>query len=169
MTIALYDISIPVFARGLTNLSAILDKAIAHAAAKKTDPVVFAQSRLFPDMLPLSVQVQIACDIVKGGAARLSGVDAPKHEDNETTLADLKARVAKTLAFVNTITAEQLQGSEARDIVLKTQSRTLNFKGLAYLTSFVLPNFYFHISMTYALLRHNGVELGKGDYLGAIQ
>jgi hypothetical protein len=169
MTIALYDISIPVFARGLTNLSAILDKAIAHAAAKKIDPVVFAHSRLFPDMLPLSVQVQIACDIVKGGAARLSGVEAPKHEDTETTLADLKARVAKTLAFVNTITAEQLLGSESRDIVLKTQSRTLNFKGLAYLTSFVLPNFYFHISMTYALLRHNGVELGKGDYLGAIQ
>jgi uncharacterized protein len=169
MTVSLYDISIPVFTRGLTNLSAILDKAIAHAAAKKIDPVVFAQARLFPDMLPLTVQVQIACDIVKGGAARLSGIEGPKYEDNEATLADLKARVAKTLAFVNTVTAEPLQGSETRDIVLKTQSRTLNFKGLAYLTNFVLPNFYFHISMTYALLRHNGVELGKGDFLGAIQ
>lgn len=169
MTVSLYDVSIPVFTRGLTNLSAILDKAIAHAAAKKIDPTVFAQTRLFPDMLPLTVQVQIACDIVKGGAARLSGIEGPKYEDNEATLADLKTRVAKTLAFVNTVTAEQLQGSETRDIVLKTQSRTLNFKGLAYLTNFVLPNFYFHISMTYALLRHNGVELGKGDFLGAIQ
>jgi hypothetical protein len=169
MTVSLYDVSIPVFTRGLTNLSAILDKAIAHAAAKKVDPTVFAQARLFPDMLPLTVQVQIACDIVKGGAARLSGVEAPKYEDNETTLADLKARVAKTLAFVSTIKAEQLQGSETRDIALKTQTRTLNFKGLGYLTSFVLPNFYFHSSMTYALLRHNGVELGKTDFLGAIQ
>jgi len=169
MSISMYDISIPVLARGLTNLSAILDKAAAHAAAKKFDSVVLAQSRLFPDMHPLVRQVQIACDTAKGAAGRLAGVEAPKHDDTEATFADLKARVAKTLDFVKSITAAQVKDSESRSIELKFPHATLKFTGVAYLTDFVLPNFYFHTSITYALLRKGGVEVGKGDYLGAIQ
>jgi uncharacterized protein len=169
MSISMYDISIPVLARGLTNLSAILDKAAAHATAKKFDSVVLAQSRLFPDMLPLVRQVQIACDTAKGAAGRLAAVEVPKHEDTEATFADLKARIAKTLDFVKSITAAQLKDSESRSIELKFPNATLKFTGVAYVTDFVLPNFYFHISIAYALLRKGGVEVGKGDYLGAIQ
>jgi hypothetical protein len=169
MAISIYDISIPAFKRGLTNLSALLDKAAAHATEKKFDPAVLVQMRLFPDMLPLSSQVQIACDMVKGAAARLGGVDVPKHDDTEVTLDDLRARIAKTLAFLDTITPAQLEGAEGRPIVLKTAARTLNFTGLSYLTDFVLPNLYFHVSIAYALLRSSGVELGKRDYLGKIQ
>jgi uncharacterized protein len=168
MSLSLYDFSIPVLSRGLTNLSAILDKAAAHAAAKKFDPVVLAQARLFPDMHPLSRQVQIACDTAKGAAARLAGIEIPKHEDNEVTLADLKQRVAKTLDFVKSVSAAQLAGAENRTIEIKTPNRTFNFTGTAYLNEFVLPNFYFHESMTYALLRKNGLEIGKADFLGAM-
>ena len=169
MSISMYDLSIPVLVRGLTNLSAILDKAAAHAAAKKFDSVVLAQSRLFPDMLPLVRQVQITCDTAKGAAGRLAGVELPKHEDTEATFADLKARIAKTLDFVKSITAAQLKDSESRSIEMKFPNGTMKFTGLAYLTNFVLPNFYFHISIAYALLRKGGVEVGKFDYLGAIQ
>jgi hypothetical protein len=169
MSISMYDISIPVLARGLTNLSAILDKAATHATAKKFDSVALAQSRLFPDMLPLVRQVQIACDTAKGAAGRLAAVEVPKHEDTEATFDDLKARVAKTLDFVKSITAAQVKDSEGRSIELKFPSATLKFTGVAYVTDFVLPNFYFHISIAYALLRKGGVEVGKGDYLGAIQ
>ena len=166
MSISMYDISIPVLARGLTNLSAILDKAATHATAKKFDSVVLAQSRLFPDMLPLVRQVQIACDTAKGAAGRLAAVEVPKHEDTEATFADLKARVAKTLDFVKSITAAQLKDAESRSIELKFPNGTQKFTALAYLTDFVLPNFYFHVSMVYALLRKSGVEIGKPDYLG---
>jgi hypothetical protein len=169
MSISMYDFSIPVLTRGLTNLSAILDKAAAHAAAKKFDSVVLAQSRLFPDMHPLVRQVQIACDTAKGGAARLAGVEVPKHEDTEATFADLKARVAKTLDFVKSITAAQMKDSETRNIEIKFPNGAWKFVGLGYLTDFVLPNFYFHTSIAYALLRKAGVEIGKSDYLGAIQ
>ena len=169
MSISMYDFTIPALTRGLTNLSAILDKAAAHAAAKKFDSVVLAQSRLFPDMHPLVRQVQIACDTAKGGAARLAGVEVPKHEDTEATFADLKARVAKTLDFVKSITAAQMKDSETRNIEIKFPNGAWKFVGLGYLTDFVLPNFYFHISIAYALLRKGGVEVGKGDYLGAIQ
>jgi uncharacterized protein len=169
MSISLYQISIPALTRGLTNLSALLDKAAAHAAAKKFDPSVLAQSRLYPDMFPLARQVQITCDTAKGAAARLAGVDNPKHEDNETNLEQLKARVTKTLDFVKSVSAAQLKDAEGRSIELKFPNSTLKFTGLAYLTDFVLPNFYFHISITYALLRSVGVEVGKNDYLGAIQ
>jgi hypothetical protein len=169
MSISMYDFSIAPLTRGLTNLSAILDKAAAHAAAKKFDSVVLAQSRLFPDMHPLVRQVQIACDSAKGAAGRLAGVEVPKHEDAEATFADLKARVAKTLDFVKSVTAAQLQGAESRDIEIKFPSGSWKFTGIGYLTDFVLPNFYFHESMVYALLRKSGVEIGKMDFLGALQ
>jgi hypothetical protein len=166
MTLSIYDLSIPVLTRGLTNLSAILDKAAAHAAAKKLDPAVLAQARLFPDMFPLSRQVQITCDTAKGAAARLAGIDIPKHEDTEVNLDELVQRIAKTVAFVKSVKADQLKGAESKPIEIKFPNRTITFTGLSYLTDFVLPNFFFHASMTYALLRTNGVELGKVDFLG---
>jgi hypothetical protein len=169
MSISMYDFSIPMLTRGLTNLSAILDKAGAHAETRKFDSAVLAQSRLFPDMHPLTRQVQIACDTAKGAAARLAGIEAPKHEDTEATFAELKARIAKTLDFVKTVTAAQLQGAETRNIEIKFPNGSWKFTGIKYLTDFVLPNFYFHESMVYALLRKNGIDVGKGDFLGAIQ
>jgi hypothetical protein len=169
MSISIYSLLVPPLSRGLTNLSALLDKAEAHAAAKKFDSAVLVQSRVFPDMLPFSRQVQICCDTAKGAAARLAGVEIPKHEDNEVTLADLKQRVAKTLSFLQSLTAQQMANAETTAVELKFPSITMKFTGLSYLTDFVLPNFYFHESMVYALLRHNGVEIGKKDFLGAIQ
>ena len=169
MPISMYDFSIPVLTRGLTNLSAILDKAAAHAAAKKFDSIVLAQSRLFPDMYPLVRQVQIACDTAKGAAARLAGIEVPKHEDTEATFADLKALVAKTLDVVKSITPAQMKDAENRSIEIKFPSGSWKFTAVGYLTDFVLPNFYFHVSMVYALLRKAGVEVGKGDYLGSLQ
>lgn len=169
MSISLYDFSISVISRGLSNLSVILDKAAAYAEAKKIDPLVLAQARLYPDMFPLSRQVQIACDTAKGAAARLAGIEIPKHEDTEVTLADLKKRVAKTLDFLKTVTPEQLKGAESRPIEIKNPNGSLNFTGSSYVTHFVLPNFYFHVSMAYALLRHNGLEVGKMDFLGPLQ
>jgi hypothetical protein len=165
----MYDVSIPIFTLSLTNLSAILDKAASHEQSKKVDPKVIPQARLIVDMLPLSAQIQIACDTAKGAAARLAGVEVPKHEDTEATLAELNARVAKTLDFVKTIKPEQLQGAETREIVLKFPQTTLKFTGIDYLTNFVLPNFFFHVTTAYALLRKNGVDLGKRDFLGPIQ
>jgi hypothetical protein len=165
----MYDVSIPIFTLSLANLAAILDKAASHEQAKKVDPKVIPQARLIVDMLPLSAQIQIACDTAKGAAARLGGVEVPKHEDTEATLAELKARVAKTLDFIKTIKPEQLQGAETREIVLKFPQTTLKFTGINYLTNFVLPNFFFHVTTAYALLRKNGVDLGKRDFLGPIQ
>ena len=169
MSISLYDVSIPVFTLSLNNLSRILDKAESYAAAKKVDPKVLPKARLIADMLPLSAQIQIACDHAKGAAARLAGMPVPKHEDTEATIADLKARVGKTLNFIKSIKPEQLQGAETREIVLEFPGSTLKFTGASYLTNFVLPNFFFHMTMAYALLRKNGVELGKRDFLGPIQ
>jgi uncharacterized protein len=169
MSISMYDFSIPVLTRGLTNMSSLLDKAGTHAETKKFDPVVLAQTRLFPDMHPLVRQVQIACDTAKGAAGRLAAVEVPKHEDTEVTFADLKARIAKTVDFLKTISAAQLKDAETRDIEIKFPNGSWKFVGLKYLTDFVLPNFYFHESMVYALLRKNGVEVGKMDFLGAIQ
>jgi hypothetical protein len=162
----MYQASIPAFVRMLGNLSAILDKAAAHAEAKKIDPAVFINARLAPDMFPLSRQVQIATDMVKGCAARLAGIEVPRYEDNETTFAELQARIDKTKAFIQSVNASQIDGSEERQITLKFGSRELSFLGQAYLLDFVLPNFHFHLSMTYAILRHNGVEIGKKDYIG---
>ena len=169
MSLSLYDASIPALTLGLTNLGTLLDKAIAHAEARKFDPNILAQTRVFPDMLPFTRQVMIACDMAKGCAARLAGVENPKFEDTETTLVELKARVEKTKAFIATVTAQQFAGADGREVVIPAGAMTLKFTGADYLTKFVLPNFYFHSSMVYALLRHNGVEIGKRDFLGTIQ
>jgi len=166
MSVSMYDFSIPLLIRGLTTMSAILDKAAAQATTKKYDSLVLAQSRLFPDMFPLSRQVQIACDTAKGAAARLAGTENPKHEDNEVTFADLKARIAKTVDFLQSVKAAQLDNAESRAIELKFPDGVAKFTGISYLTGFVLPNFYFHTSMVYALLRKSGIEVGKNDFLG---
>jgi hypothetical protein len=169
MSITMYSASVPVFVRMLGNLSKWLDKAEAHAEAKKFDPSVFIASRLAPDMLPFPNQIQIACDGVKFGVARLSGVEAPKFEDNETTLAQLKERIAKTLAFVQSVDADKIVGTEEKDISVPRRSGAIVMKGEFYLRHYVMPNFYFHVTTAYALLRHNGVELGKADFLGSLQ
>ncbi len=167
MTISMYQASIPVLIKALSNLSDILQKAEAHAVAKKIDPAVFVQARLFPDMYPLSRQIQIATDVAKGCGARLAGQEPPSYEDNETSFAELQARIAKTIAFLGTFSAGQIDGSEDNTITLKVGGRPISFQGLPYLFEFVLPNVYFHTTMTYAILRHWGLELGKKDFLGA--
>ncbi|MBM3366778.1 MAG: DUF1993 domain-containing protein [Betaproteobacteria bacterium] len=167
MSISMYEASAPRFAHTLNNLSAILDKAQAHCEMKKVDPVVLAAWRLTPDMFPLSRQVQIACDAAKGAVARLAGVEVPKHEDTERDFAELKARIAKTVEFVRGFKPAQLEGTEDKDVVLRLQGKDVTFKGMPYLLGFALPNFYFHVTTAYAILRHNGVEVGKRDFLGA--
>jgi hypothetical protein len=162
----MYQASVPVFLQLLGNLKNILARGAAHAEAKKFDAAVLFNARLAPDMLPLARQVQIASDNAKGCAARLAGIDPPKFEDNETTYADLTARIDKTVAFLKTLKPAQIDGSEGRDIVLKFPNRTMEFKGLAYLMHFALPNFTFHVVTAYDILRHNGVEIGKPDFLG---
>ncbi|GAA5159459.1 DUF1993 domain-containing protein [Viridibacterium curvum] len=166
MSISMYQAFIPPAQRALRNLSAILDKIAAHAEARKIDPAVFLSARLFPDMLPLTRQIQIASDTVKGGAARLAGQEPPKWEDTETTFAELQQRVGKTLDYLASFTPEQIDGSEDRDITLQMRSGDLHFKGQGYLLGFVMPNLYFHITTAYAIARSNGVELGKKDFLG---
>jgi hypothetical protein len=166
MKISMYQASAPRFINMLNNLSAILDKAQAHAEARKLDPSVLANDRLFPDMLPMKRQVQIACDSAKGAVARLAGIEVPKHEDTEQTFAELKARIAKTIDFIRTITPAQLEGSEDKTIHLKLGPREVDYTGIQYLLGHALPNFYFHVTTGYDILRHNGVELGKRDYLG---
>ncbi|HTT08807.1 MAG TPA: DUF1993 domain-containing protein [Gammaproteobacteria bacterium] len=169
MTISMYNASVPVFVRMLTNLSAILDKGAQYAQAKKFDPDVLVQSRLAPDMFPLSRQVQIAGDIAKGCAARLSGAEPPKYEDDEKTLPELKARIEKTVAYLNTFKPKQIDGTEDKTIQLPLRGQTMTFKGLPYLLNFALPNVYFHVTAAYLILRHNGVEVGKQDFLGSLQ
>jgi uncharacterized protein len=168
MTIDMYQASIPVFIRMLGNLSAILDKAAVHAEEKNIDPSVFINYRLAPDMYPLSRQIQIAADMVKGCAARLAGMEVPIYENNETTFAELQARISKTAVFIQSVSADKINGSEGRTITFQVRGKELSFLGLPYLLNFVLPNFYFHITTTYAILRHKGVELGKMDYLGGV-
>ena len=166
MTISMYQASAPRFANTLKNLSAILDKAQAYADAKKIDPRVLTAARLFPDMFPMARQVQSACDTAKGAVARLAGVDIPAHEDTEQTFEELRARIAKTIAFINTVKPAQIDGSEEREVVLKMRSGEVKFKGMQYLLGHALPNFYFHVTTAYNILRHNGVEVGKRDYIG---
>jgi hypothetical protein len=166
MKISMYQASAPRFANTLRNLSAILDKAQAHAEARKIDPAVLTGSRLYPDMFALARQVQIACDNAKGAVARLAGVEVPKHEDTEQSFAELKARIARTVAFIETLKPAQIDGSEDRDISLKLGPREVQWKGMQYLLGFALPNFYFHVVTAYDILRHNGVELAKRDYIG---
>jgi hypothetical protein len=160
--------SIPVFETGLNALSALLDKAEAYAEAKKIDPAVLLNTRLFPDMFAFTRQVQIACDQAKNGGARLSGAEPPKFEDNEKTLAELKARVAKTLAYVKTLDATKIDESADREITFPLGQNKGHMKGADYLNHFVLPNFYFHAATAYDILRHCGVEIGKRDFIGAI-
>ncbi len=168
MSLSMYQASVPALLRGLDNLSAILKKAEDHAAARKIDPAVLLAARLFPDMFPLIRQVFIAADFAKGVPARLAGVEVPKYEDNEKTFAELQARIAKTKDFVMSLTAAQIDGSEERNIELTIGGSPMTFKGQAYLTGFGLPNFYFHSATAYNILRHNGVELGKRDFIGQV-
>jgi hypothetical protein len=167
MSLSMYQASIPVFVRALANLSHVLDKGAAFAEARKIDPSVLVTARLAPDMFPLSRQVQIATDMVKGAAARLAGAEIPSYADTEASFADLKARIAKTVAFLDGFKAGQIDGSETRSVSLKVRGRDTSFRGQDYLLTFVYPNLFFHISIAYAILRHNGVELGKMDYLGS--
>jgi len=166
MTISMYQASVPRFVNILGNLSNILDKAQAHTEAKKIDPSVLPNFRIAPDMLPMTSQVQIACDSAKGLVARLSGVTPPVFEDNEKTLAELKERIAKTIAFIQSVPAESIDGTEDKDIIVKRGEKETHYKGMQFMLGHAVPNFYFHVSMAYAILRHNGVEIGKRDFLG---
>ena len=162
----MYQASVPVFARALNNLAVILEKAAAHAEARKIDPVVLINTRLYPDMLSLLRQVQIATDSAKGGVARLAGGEPPKYEDNEASIPDLIARLRKTIAYLESIKPEQIDGSEDKTVTWKTQTTTRSMQGLPYLLSHVTPNVYFHVTTAYAILRHCGIEIGKQDFLG---
>ena len=168
MPITMHSASVPVFVRLLGNLLNWLDKAEAHAVAKKFDAGVYLGTRLAPDMLPLTKQIQIACDGAKFGVARLAGVEAPKYDDTEASIDELRERIRKTISFVQSVSAAQIDGTEDKDVVIPRRDGSMTLKGEAYLTTFAMPNFYFHITTAYALLRHNGVELGKMDFLGAL-
>lgn len=167
MSISLHSAFIPVAIRTLNNLSAILGKAAAHCESRQINPGAFLQSRIFPDMFPLTRQVQIATDMVKGGAARLAGVDIPRYEDEETTFEELRERLARTVAFLESIQPAQIDGKEDAVISLTLRGRPVEFRGQVYLTDYVLPNMYFHVTTAYNLLRQGGVEIGKRDFLGA--
>ena len=162
----MYQASIPQFKKMLSNLSIILKKGEEYASAKKIEGTVLTGERLFPDMFPLSKQVQIACDQVKNGMARLAGIEPPKFDDSETTFAELQERVAKTIAFIDGIKPAQVDGTEAKEIKFSIKEWHFEFVGEQYLLTWIIPNFYFHVTTTYNLLRHNGVEIGKADYLG---
>lgn len=168
MSLTMHSASVPIFTRMLGHLERWLDKAEAHAAAKKFDPGVYLGARLAPDMLAFTKQVQIACDAAKFGVARLAGVTAPKFEDDEASIADLRERIRKTVDFIASVDAALVDGSDARDIVVPRRDSSITLSGEAYLTKFALPNFFFHVTTAYALLRHNGVDLGKADYLGPL-
>lgn len=161
--------AIATFEIGLTALSGLLEKAEAHAAACKIDAAVLLGTRLFPDMFPLTRQIQIACELANNGGARLAGIEAPKHEDTEQTFGELKARIAKTVAFVKGLEPAKIDASAGREIVFPLGRETkARMRGVDYLNHFLLPNFYFHISTAYGILRHCGVQIGKRDYLGGI-
>nr|WP_295659455.1 DUF1993 domain-containing protein [Polymorphobacter sp.] len=166
MTLSMYQASVPVFVRQFASLTAILNKAEASAAERGIDPAQLLEARLAPDMHPLTRQVQIASDSAKGCVARLAGIEMPSFADTETTFAELKERIAKTVAFVESVTADQIDGSEERTIVLKVGPGEMTFPGQTFLLGFALPNFFFHVSIAYALLRSQGVDIGKRDYLG---
>jgi hypothetical protein len=166
MTLSMYQASVPVFLRMLDSLAAILEKAAAHADARKIDPAVLLNTRLYPDMFPLVRQVQIATDTAKGCASRLAGREPPRYDDTEASIPELLARIRKTRAHLEAADAAEIDGSEERVVNLKLRDRTLTYTGLAYLLHFALPNFYFHVATAYGILRHCGVELGKVDFLG---
>ena len=167
MSLSMYQASVPAFLRMLANLQALLDKASAHAAARKIEPAVLLNTRLYPDMFPLVRQIQLSADFAKGAGARLAGVEVPKYPDSESSFEELKARIVKTIDFLRSLKPAQIDGSEGRVITLQIGGESRTFKGQAYLIDFALPNFYFHVTTAYAILRHCGVEIGKRDYLGA--
>jgi hypothetical protein len=166
MKTSMYQTSVPTFVRVLNNLAAILEKAAAHAEARKIDPAVFLNARLFPDMFPLTRQVQLAADSAAAGVARLAGADVPTTENNENSIGELVVRIRKTIAQLEMIAPEQLDGTEDKTVSWQTRSSTRTMQGLPYLLHHVLPNVFFHATTAYNILRHNGVELGKMDYLG---
>ena len=166
MAFSIYQASVPVYTRQLSALSAILDKGSNYAAQRKIDTTALVQARLFPDMLPLAQQVQFACNHAIRGAARLSGMEPAKVDDNEQTLDDLKGRIAKTLAFLKDVDAKKMDGMEDREITFPAGDRKQTLKGADYLLHFSMPNFYFHVTTAYAILRHVGLEIGKGDFMG---
>jgi hypothetical protein len=168
MSLSMYQASAPRFANTLKNLSAILDKAQAHCEARKIDPLVLTAARLFPDMLPLTRQIYIASDTAKGAVSRLAGIEIPKYEDVEQTIPELKARLAKTIDFVMSVPAAKIEGSGDRDISMKIAGKDTVLKGAQYLLGHAYPNFYFHCATAYNILRHNGVEVGKRDFLGTV-
>ncbi|HEY8697240.1 MAG TPA: DUF1993 domain-containing protein [Rhizomicrobium sp.] len=166
MAFTIYDASIPPLVRSLQNLSKILDKAVAQAKAQDKDLNALLEAKLAPDMFAFTRQIQIASDSAKGCGARLAGIEAPAMADTETTFPELQARIAKTIDFLNGLKPEQLAGAEDREITLKFPQGEMKFTGRDFLTGFALPNFYFHVTTAYALLRHEGIEIGKMDYLG---
>lgn len=168
MSLSMYHASVPVFQQILNSMDAILLKTQAHIEAKKIDPQALLQARLYPDMFPLTRQIQIACDFAKGSCARLAGQEVPSYEDNETSFDELRARIAKTLAFINSLPVDAIEQSQEREITTGSGEKARNFKGQAYLLHYVLPHFYFHVTTSYAILRHNGVEIGKRDFIGNI-
>lgn len=168
MSISMYAASVPPMIRSLTNLRVIIEKAISYAEAKKIAPSVLINARLYPDMFPLVRQIQIATDVAKGAVSRLADLEPPKYEDNEETFSEILARIDKTIVLLESFKPEQIDGSEDKTIALPMHDKTVNFKGLPYLLDFVLPNVYFHVTTVYAILRHNGAEIGKKDFLGNI-
>jgi hypothetical protein len=166
MPITIYDASIPVLQRMLRNLSAILDKAAAHASARKIDPAVLLSMRLAPDMFPLIRQVQTSTDFAKAIALRLAGREPPKWDDNEKTIDDLKLRIDRALKLLSEVNRHDLEAAETREVTVSPGGRQFTFNGADYLFRFSLPNFYFHVTMAYAILRHAGIELGKRDFIG---
>jgi len=168
MTLSMYQASVPVFLRTLAALAGILDKAAAHAAQRKIEPSVLLNARLFPDMFAFVRQVQLAADFAKGASARLAGIDVPKFADTESTFDELQARIAKTVDFLKTLTPAQIDGSENRDITIPLGGQPQSFKGQPYLLHFALPNFFFHATTAYDILRHCGVEVGKRDFIGPL-
>jgi hypothetical protein len=166
MTISMYQASVPAFVRALNNLAAILDKGAAHLRARKIDEAVLLDSRLYPDMLPLVRQVQLVSDTAKSGAGRLAGAELPVYEDKEATFQELVLRLRNTITYLETLRPEQIDGGEDKIVSWQTRSSTKSMEGLPYLMNHVLPNIHFHVTTAYAILRHNGVEIGKKDFLG---
>jgi hypothetical protein len=169
MPLSMYESSVPVFVRALRNLKGVLEKGAAHAHARKIDDAVFLGARLYPDMLPLARQVQIATDMARGGAARLAGGEPPAFEDTEKTFAELIGRVERTIAFIGALAPAAFEGAETRTITRPVRGQPRTFTGVGYLQQFIAPNLYFHATTAYAILRHNGVELGKPDYIGSLE
>ena len=167
MSFSMYEASVPVFTQILNSLAAIIDKAETHANEKNIDPAALLQARLYPDMFPFLRQIQVAADFAKGCSARLAGVEVPRYEDTEKSFADLRERLARTLAFINDLPRDAIEASDQRDIVTGSGAKVREFKGQDYLVHYALPHFYFHATTAYALLRHNGVEIGKKDFVGS--